>query len=220
MRSSPPSPARPDDYGARREYLTDAVAAGYERERYSSVLGRYRWRREQAAVRSLLATVPPGEVAAILDCPSGIGRWHQALHSLSPEVLVCGDVSPAMLRATGSPFPIAFVQSAAEELPFADGQFDLVFCHALAKHLPKPVQDAVLHDLARVSRRYVVCSLSVAHGIPGLLRGLRRARGAQTVSTSWVAEHAAAAGLRIRASRQTSTPLGTERSYVFERTYA
>jgi SAM-dependent methyltransferase len=210
------------EYAARYAYLADDIAAHYEQVRYTGALGRYRWRREQRAIASLLALLPAEGVGSVLDFPTGTGRWLGPLNVMAPELILCGDVSPAMLRAAREragrlPTRTLFVQAAVEEMPFGTDQFDLVFCHALAKHLPVSLQAAVLKDLAHVSRRYVICSLSVRRGIPGLFRQLRRARGAQTVSAAWVRRSAETVGLIIRASRQTSTPLGTERSFVFEK---
>jgi ubiquinone/menaquinone biosynthesis C-methylase UbiE len=221
MNSSAHSRASLGDYDPRHEYMTDEVATRYEEVRYKGALGRYRWRREQEGIASLLSCISADEVVSGIDCPTGIGRWLGAIDSVSPEVIVCVDISPAMLRAArdrgfGLPSHTLFAQAAAEELPFDDDIFDLVFCHALAKHLPIPMQAGMLKSLARVSRRYVVCSFSVGQGLSGVLRHLRRTK-AQTVSPTWVRDSATSAGLLVRASSRTSTPMGVERSFLFEK---
>jgi ubiquinone/menaquinone biosynthesis C-methylase UbiE len=47
---------------------------------------------------------------------------------------------------------VELVEAVAEDVPFAEGQFDVVFCNALFKHLPKEVQVDITRELARVTR--------------------------------------------------------------------
>jgi ubiquinone/menaquinone biosynthesis C-methylase UbiE len=126
-----------------------------------------------------------------------------------------------MLRAAQSieleSIDLEFVEAVAENLPFADGEFDLVFCHALFKHLPEDVQAAVTLELARVSTRYVIITLSVNRGIPGLIRRFRKARGAVAVSSRWAENTFRESGLRIISRVKTATPLGVEHSYLLEK---
>ena len=119
-----------------------------------------------------------GQASLVLDVPCGVGRWVPTLRRLRPELIVEADVSPAMLVqvdpeiSTNPSMPFAQVDATA--LPFHDNAFDLVFCHALTKHLPIPLQAKVLRELSRVSRRYVICSFSINAGVPAIMRRLRR----------------------------------------------
>jgi ubiquinone/menaquinone biosynthesis C-methylase UbiE len=135
--------------------------------------------------------------------------------------MVGADVSPTMLRAARKValpgVDVELVEAVAEDLPFADGQFDVVFCHALFKHLPKEVQADVTRELARVASGYVILTLSVNFGVPGFVRHFRKAKGAVAVSPSWAHNMFDRAGLQIVDRVKPSTPVGVEHSYLLKR---
>lgn len=200
----------------RSEYLTTDVVNSYEHVRFSGILGRHRWRVEQLGVRKALAHI--GHADSVLDVPTGIGRWLPVIEESVPcRSLMAADVSPAMIdRARGeSDNRVAFVMADALALPYADKSFDLVFCHALSKHLPLEVQEELLLELARVSRAYVICSFGLLSGLSGLIRRLRRASGAVAVGPRWLEAASTKAGLSIIAAPRCTTILGVERSVVF-----
>ncbi|MCV7061971.1 class I SAM-dependent methyltransferase [Mycolicibacterium vaccae] len=124
-------------YTARSEYLAEDVAQNYVRNRFSGALGKYRYRREQRAVNKLLGQLPADQISAVLDCPTGIGRWIPNLAAVSPQRIVGVDVSPTMLKRARevriAGVSLEFQEGVAESLPFEAGEFDLVFCHALLK---------------------------------------------------------------------------------------
>jgi ubiquinone/menaquinone biosynthesis C-methylase UbiE len=207
-------------YVARTAYLDEAVVDDYEQHRFGSAYGRYVWRREQRAVSEMVSAV--GEARHILDCPSGVGRWVPMLAELQPELIVEADVSPAMLAASRKRWQGRWptVEVDALELPFPDASFDLVFSHALTKHLPRQLQAVALAEFSRVSSRYVICSFSVEQGLPGFVRRLRdfQAEGlSQPVSPGWLAHAAHRAGLRVVRRRACTTPVGLEQSILFEK---
>lgn len=120
------------------------------------------------------------------------------------------DVSPAMLARArtvdlGSEVETTFIEGVAEALPFPDDSFDLVFCHALLKHLPVEVQAAVILELARVSSRYVIVSGSVNHGVSGLVRRFRRANAAVALAPAEFRAAVEASGLREVARERCTT---------------
>jgi ubiquinone/menaquinone biosynthesis C-methylase UbiE len=205
-------------YKARTAYLDEAVVDSYEDHRFGGRYGQYVWRREQRGVGAMVALV--GTARHVLDCPSGIGRWVPVLQRLRPEVIVEADVSPTMLAASQARWQgrLPSVEVDATDLPFPDSSFDLVFCHALTKHLPAELQARVLAEFARVSSRHVVCSFSVDRGLPGMLRRVRELRRdglSRAVSPGWLEQAAADAKLRIVAQRACTTPVGLERSVLF-----
>src|SRR5690349_3916988 len=208
-------------YTAREEYLAQEVVQNYIPNRYSGTMGRYRYRREQAAVNGILAEVPSGEIETILDCPTGIGRWLPNLAVLRPRQIVAMDVSPTMLEAARTVkldgIALEFKQGVAEQLPFADSSVDLVFCHALLKHLPESAQLQVLEELGRVTSKYVVVAASVRRGPAGFLRRFRHAKGAVAVSKEWFDRSVAQSGLRVVAARKATTPVGVEYSYLLRK---
>jgi ubiquinone/menaquinone biosynthesis C-methylase UbiE len=207
------------EYSARTDYLDPQEVAQYEAIRYGNLLGRYLWRREQRAIGSIVEHV--GQASTVLDVPCGIGRWVPVLRRLNPELIFEADVSPAMLATSrarnidGPPSPLS--QADATALPFDDNAFDLVFCHALTKHLPISLQAQVLKELSRVSSRYVICSFSIDAGLPAVMRRLRRRHSDLSlgVSPAWLRETAAAVGLTIVMNKSCTSPVGLERSILF-----
>jgi SAM-dependent methyltransferase len=119
-----------------------------------------------------LAGLPPG--GRVLDVGCGrIGLW-----ALEPGLDVTGtDIAPAQ----GYPGP--FVQAdAAEGLPFADGEFDLVYCSSVIEHVPPARRAAFASEVRRVGRGWFVQTpawsfpiephalLPLAHWLPTRLR--------------------------------------------------
>lgn len=218
------SASQPDEnvgYTARKEYLAEDVVQNYVRNRYSGTMGRYRYAREQQAVNGIIAQIPSSEVEAILDCPTGIGRWLPNLAVLRPQRIVAMDVSPTMLSAARrvqlDGIAIDFKEGVAEQLPFESGTFDLVFCHALLKHLPANSQLDVIKELARVTSKYVIVAASVRRGPAGFIRRFRHAKGAVAVSRKWFEDVVAQSGLQIVAAKKATTPVGVEYSYLLRK---
>lgn len=208
-------------YTTRQEYLADDVVDNYVRNRFSGIMGSYRFRREQGAVNGLISQIRQGEVRSILDCPTGIGRWLPNLAVLGPDRIVAVDVSPTMLnkaKAVNLPgIDIEFREGVAEHLPFQDGSFDLVFCHALLKHLPEQVEFDVIQELSRVSSRYVIVAASVRRGLGGVLRQFRKPKGGFSVSRKQFEQAVADSGLRVIDSRKATTPVGSEYCYLLRK---
>jgi SAM-dependent methyltransferase len=209
-------------YTARGEYLADDVVNNYIPKRFSGTLGRYRFQREQRAVNALIGQVPRTEITEILDCPTGIGRWLPNLAALEPRRIVAVDVSPTMLkqakRVQLQGIAIEFREGVAEQLPFEDNSFDLVFCHALLKHLPAPIQLQVITELARVTSKYIIVAASVRRGPAGIIRRFRNPPGsAFAVSHEQFDRFVRDSGLRVIDSRKATTPVGSEYTYLLRK---
>jgi ubiquinone/menaquinone biosynthesis C-methylase UbiE len=105
----------------------------------------------------LLSIVQPQSDWQALDVATGGG--HTAL-KFAPWVahVVASDISPKMLQAAqafvASQKPpitnISFREADAENLPFADGEFDLVTCRIAPHHFPNVAR--FVHEAARVLR--------------------------------------------------------------------
>ncbi len=93
-----------------------------------------------------LTRLPPD--ARVLDV--GCGRL--GLRALEPALDITG------LDLASSPgYPGPFVQGdAAEGLPFADGEFDLVYCNSVIEHVPRARRTAFAAELRRVGRGWFV----------------------------------------------------------------
>ena len=142
-----PADKRSDiDYSAKKKYRDKEGVAQYEQLRFSSLLGKYRYYREQKAVSALIEALPSNILIA--DCPCGNGRWWDILARRATRITAL-DLSPTMLnaakeRARAFKIPIEIFRASAEDIPLRDKVVDYSFCHALTKHLPIPIQYQVL----------------------------------------------------------------------------
>ena len=132
---SMPAPPAPDVYGTARGPLSRLA---------SPLAARARARRHaQFFARTGLR---PG--ARVLDL--GCGRI--GLRALEPQLDITGvDLGPR------PDYPGPFVRAdAADGLPFADEQFDLVYCSSVIEHVPPARREAFAAELRRVGRGFYV----------------------------------------------------------------
>ncbi len=106
-----------------------------------------------------LATVPvDGKSGAILDLGCSIGQGTIQLQARFPDAEIWGlDVGLPMVRyaharASGQQVPVNFIQALAEDMPFANGHFDMVFAYILFHELPIAIIPKVLAEVHRVLR--------------------------------------------------------------------
>jgi ubiquinone/menaquinone biosynthesis C-methylase UbiE len=105
----------------------------------------------------------PDDVETVLDlgCGQGVITNHLAPHyrvtafDLSASAL--GHVDPQARR----------VQGGALALPFRDGSFDLVLASQVIEHFPDEQQAAILAEMRRVSKRYVLIGVPAEEDIAG-----------------------------------------------------
>lgn len=128
-------------------------------------------RRRHERFFKLTGLPPEGRVLDV-----GCGRL--GLRALEPELDITGtDIAPHQ----GYPGP--FVQAdASEGLPFADDEFDLVYCNSVIEHVPPGRREAFAAELRRVGRGWYVQTpawsfplephalLPFAHWLPPRLR--------------------------------------------------
>jgi SAM-dependent methyltransferase len=93
-----------------------------------------------------LARLAPG--ARVLDV--GCGRI--GLRALEPSLDVTG---VDLVERPGYPGPFVRADAAAG-LPFADGEFDLVYCSSVIEHVPPPQRAAFAAEVRRVGRGWFV----------------------------------------------------------------
>ncbi len=125
-----------------------------------------RWRR------ALVRAVDPEPGQRLLDVATGTGMVAAALVARAPCQVVGVDQSEAMLsaarnRLAGSPQlagRVSFVTGQAEQLPFADGEFDGLTFTYLLRYVDDP--EATLAELARVVRPGGRIGM-VEFGVPG-----------------------------------------------------
>jgi pseudaminic acid biosynthesis-associated methylase len=124
-----------DDYVARNSSRYDERAPFWD-----SMLRRYPTRR-----------------ALEVGCNVG-GNLRWMLRHLD-EPFVCGiDVNmTALSQLRGSLPAVGACRSLARQLPFRDQSFDLVFTMGVLIHQPEDTLAAVMAEMVRTSRRYVLC---------------------------------------------------------------
>jgi len=111
--------------------------------------------REGPDLDLLVELCEPGEGVKVLDVATGGGHVARRLREEGCTVITV-DPAPGMQPDVVAP---------AEELPFADGSFDVVTCRIAAHHFPD-VRKAV-NEMARVTQRLVVLedNVFVAEGV-------------------------------------------------------
>lgn len=155
-----------------RHYQDAAVAANYDRTRFSSLAGRLFNFLDRRAVRSALADLPDGSTVA--DMPCGTGRLAEVALALGLRVHGV-DIAPEMLavaRRRLARFDERFTAAAAD-IRSIDGtcRFDAVLSARFLMHFPPDEQTALVGALSRVAGRRLV----LTHGIDAPLHRLRRA---------------------------------------------
>jgi ubiquinone/menaquinone biosynthesis C-methylase UbiE len=148
----------------------DATAEVYDR-RYAQIQ-----RRKYEVVESFL----PGRCGAVLDLGCGSGLFLESLARRS-AVLVGIDISGRMLEKAGRRGKAMMVRGDAENLPFADGCFDVVVSVTVLQNLPDPGR--AVREVARVLKRgglAILTSLKKKHG-PDDLEEMVRSAGLNVV---------------------------------------
>ena len=191
---------------AKARYRDAAVAEAYDSWRYESARGRRRNRRDLAAISRALdeAQRLGAPVREALDLPCGTGRLAPLL--LQRAIHASGaDVSLEMLRESfrklGKKFPI--FQCSADAIPLGDGAVDAVFAIRFLFHLDGPGRAAVLTEMARVSRRWLVLDVRHRYNLRWIGWRIRHALGLlprvqHRFSRAGLEEELAQAGIAVR----------------------
>jgi ubiquinone/menaquinone biosynthesis C-methylase UbiE len=191
---------------AKARYRDAVVAGAYDSWRYETPRGRRRNRRDLAAIgRALDEAERRGDpIRDALDLPCGTGRLAPLL--FERRIAAAGaDVSVEMLRETlrkfGKKFPI--FQCSADAIPLRDGSLDAVFAIRFLFHLDGDGRAAVLREMARVSRRWLVLDVRHRYNFRWLGWRIRHGLGLlprvqHRFSKSGLAEELAGAGLAVR----------------------
>ncbi len=120
---------------------------------YSGLAGDYerRWAGYiRASVVHTLGRLQLRPGGCVLDVGCGSGALLRELASRSPQLALAGvDAVPAMLAQARLALPaqVTLVRAWAEQLPFAEGQFDALICSSVLHYLPEP-----RHALAEMRR--------------------------------------------------------------------
>lgn len=136
------------------EKYIGAVALDYDAKKTS----KQKWANEQAAMHRLLLELPTG--LNLLDVPIGTGRFFDFYRARALTV-TGADISEDMLaiaRSKAKGFGIApqLDKTSITELPYADETFDCCVCFRLLNWLEPTDFGRAIHELARVTNRYVI----------------------------------------------------------------
>jgi len=198
--------------GIKDQYTDEAVAQAYDRERFVSFVGRTLDRLEQRALGRALALALGSRVVPeplVLDIPCGTGRITERLLERGLTV-IGGDISPAMMdvaRVKCARFGsrVSWRQLDLDRLEMDSGAVDIATCFRLFHHIDSTARAAILRELARVSRHFVIVNVSYSSPFYRWRRRAKQALGqgiSRTSSTAAEIEReAAAAGLRVIARR-------------------
>lgn len=95
----------------------------------------------------------PNNIGSILDVGCGEGLITNPLVAKNYQVVGC-DISHPSLEFVQS----SKTQASIESLPFDDQTFDLVLSSSVLEHLPNEFLNKCIHELERVSRKYILVS--------------------------------------------------------------
>jgi ubiquinone/menaquinone biosynthesis C-methylase UbiE len=124
----------------------------------------------QAVHQRMLEFVQLPQQARVLDIGCGTGRFLNRLTMRYPDVLGIGlDASPLMLKKARQSIQVRprliFIEGRSDRLPFAEGEFDAVFCSISFLHYPDP--EAVFREIYRILKNTGVFYL--ADYLPGFV---------------------------------------------------
>jgi SAM-dependent methyltransferase len=153
----------------------DAVPTGNTYDKYGStnpVVRRLMSRFERTLAELFQQAAPQ----SVLDVGCGEGvLTHQWAQALGERRIVGIDLDDAKLKAeweTRTRPNLEYLTMPAENLPFADGEFDLASAIEVLEHVPDPAHTVA--EMARVASRHLLVSVPREP----LWRGLNMARGA------------------------------------------
>lgn len=221
-----------DDYreATREGYQSPEVAEKYRRYHTEGLSWkRITMCRQRAIVARLLGSQRYKLAQAdgiILDAPCGTGLLGPAFATLDAKV-VAADISMSMLahaRADYVPETTAgFCCFDITQMPFAALQIDGVVVLGLFHRLPKNIRLAVLGEITRVTRRWLIASFTKDNWVQRSKRSALRALfpSYRAAPFPWrldelieeVSEH----GFELRLSRETVPLLSSEVVCLFER---
>lgn len=187
-------------------YQDPLVAQNYDKDRFTSFPGQlFDYLEKKAIERALNLDNRHVAVSTVLDIPCGTGRITEML--LEKGLHVTGaDISPEMIemaRAKLSKFGnlVVLKQLDLDLLDLPDCSYDLVSCIRLFHHLKTKQRAAIMCELARVSKRYVLINVSFSSRFYRRRRQLKKMLGQAVSKTSstWseIGDEVRKAGLKI-----------------------
>jgi SAM-dependent methyltransferase len=160
----------------QKQYQDIRDAAQYNADYKERFLKRMSTRREFSLLSSLLSS--QGHCKTILDVPSGGGRLSGQIANFA-DLMIEADIAQGQVMYGKQNCRVATPQiwmtASAFCLPFRDNSVDATVCCRLCHHLPTEQERAALvTELLRVSRKFVLMTFFDYRSVKNLLRRVRR----------------------------------------------
>lgn len=165
-------------YRAKKVYQDKNVVSTYDQQRFESLKGYFTHKRELSLIYKALhyASIIPPATLTVLDTPCGSGRLTSYLVQKGFDVKGL-DISFQMVRYTKEKLTQCNVrdkgivcQGDTEYLPFQDNTFEACISLRLFGHTPPNVRKAILHELKRASKKYLILAYYNKHCLQHFLR--------------------------------------------------
>ena len=166
-------------FDPRTHYQDVGAAERYDDERFRSLSGRiFQW-ADKRSILNVIKGLAPG--AMILDAPCGTGRISRLFLENGLKV-IGGDISGQMMavarkRTGGVKGEITFCRMDLTRLPLRDGAVTGAFSIRFLPHIPPAERILMLGELRRISRQWVVISVSISNPWHRLRRKIRDSLG-------------------------------------------
>lgn len=163
----------------KHRYQDRAIAHSYDCERFSSMSGRiFNALQLRAVAKAARRAQRQFATCRTLDMCCGTGRITEELLKLGLCV-TGGDVSEEMIQVAEKRCErfgnqVAFEKMDLDQLALPDNTYDLVVCVKLLHHFAHPVRARILRELARVSRAYLLVSMSYSSPFYQVRRAVKR----------------------------------------------
>lgn len=160
----------------QQQYQDISEAAEYNAEYREKLFKRMSTAREYRLLRRLLSS--QGRCQTLLDVPSGGGRLSAQMAEYT-DLLIEADIARGQVLYGRKHGRVATQQvwmtASAFHLPFRDNSVDGIVCCRLCHHLPTNAERvALVTELLRVARRFVLMTFFDYRSFKNLLRRIRR----------------------------------------------
>ncbi len=187
-------------------YRELAHASRYHAAYQGKLSKRWSTAREFRLLERLLRSQPRSSL--LLDLPCGGGRLSPALAAHADQLIEADVALGQVMHARENALPGAnqvWMTASALNIPLRDNSVDGVVCCRLSHHLPKADERArLVHELLRVSRRFVILTYFDHRSIKNVIRRLRQPLNGKlpkmTMTRRGLAELAAGRQARLTAA--------------------
>lgn len=194
--AAPGARSTSDSYQMQYQDIRDA--AQYNADYKEKLFKRMSTAREFRLLRRLLSS--QGHNKTILDVPSGGGRLSGPISQFA-DLLIEADIAQGQVmygkQHSRVMTPQIWMTATAFHLPFRDNSVDATVCCRLCHHLPTELErQALVTELLRVSRKFVLMTFFDYRSFKNLLRRMRRPFNGKPPKMTMKIEEVAALGRR------------------------